>query len=237
MTRRTALSRSPGGAGPDPVEAVLFDVDGTLADTLPDLAAAMNAAISEHAFPPLPARRYRGAVTGGSRTMMRTALGRTPEPELAEAIRLRFLAAYAARIVVHTRLFPGMEALLLAIESRGLPWGIVTNKPHDLTRRLLDALGIADRPSCVVCGDRVAHAKPHPEPLLHASRLLRIPPAHCLFVGDSPDDIAAGRAAAVRTLVARYGYLPDGDDASGWDAHGHIENPLDLLGWLDPGRE
>ena len=237
MTRRAALSPSPGGAGPAPVDAVLFDLDGTLADTLPDLAAAMNTAIAEHAFPPLPAERYRGAVTGGSRTMMRAALGRAPEPELAEAIRLRFLDVYADRILVRTRLFPGMEALLRAIESRGLPWGIVTNKPHVLTRRLLDALGIAERPSCVVCGDRVARAKPHPEPLLHASRLLRVPPAQCLFVGDSPDDVAAGRAAAVRTLVARYGYLPDGDDAGGWKAHGHIESPLDLLGWLGPGRE
>ena len=216
------------------MDTLLFDLDGTLADTLPDLAAAMNAALAEHGIPGIPVERYRGSVTGGSPAMMRAALGPCADPELMQRVRRRFLALYTDGIAVHTRLFPGIEDVLHALEERACAWGIVTNKPHRLTRLLLDALGIAERPACVVCGDRVVHPKPHPEPLRQALRLLRAAPAQCLFVGDSPDDVAAGRAAAVRTLVARYGYLPQGDDATGWGAHGYLETPLDLLDWLDP---
>ena len=138
------------GASPRAVEAVLFDLDGTLADTLPDLAAAMNSAIAEHGFPPLAPSRYRGAVTGGSMAMIRSALGAAFDPEAAQRIRRRFLDLYAGRIAAHTRLFPGTDAVLGEIEARGLAWGIVTNKPEALTRRLLDALGIAEigRASC-----------------------------------------------------------------------------------------
>ena len=218
------------------VDAVLFDLDGTLADTLPDLAAAMNAALSEHGALPLAPLCYRGMVSGGSLAMIRTALGPEVDPERAQRIRRTFLARYTERIAVHTRLFPGIDAVLDEIEARGLAWGIVTNKPGDLTRRLSDALGVAERASCVVCGDTLRHAKPHPEPVLHACRILGAPPGRCLFVGDSPGDVAAGRGAGVRTLVALYGYLPDGEDARRWGAHGYLERPVDLLGWLDGAR-
>ena len=218
------------------VDAVLFDLDGTLADTLPDLAAAMNAALSEHGTPPLAPLCYRGTVTGGSLAMIRTALGPDVDPERAQRIRRTFLARYTEGIAVHTRLFPGVDAVLSEIEARGLAWGIVTNKPCDLTRRLTDALGVAQRASCVVCGDTLRHAKPHPEPVLHACRILGAPPRRCLFVGDSPGDVAAGRGAGVRTLVALYGYLPDGDDARRWGAHGYLQQPADLLDWLDGAR-
>ena len=236
---------SPGAVMPGPsgrlsrslVGTVLFDLDGTLADTLPDLAAAMNAALSEHGFPPLAPLCYRGTVTGGSLAMIRTALGPDVAPARAQDIRRTFLGRYAERIAVHTRLFPGIDAVLDEIEGRGLAWGIVTNKPRDLTRRLLDALGLAARASCVVSGDTLRHAKPHPEPILHACRVLSASPGHCLFVGDSPGDVAAGRGAGVRTLVALYGYLPEGDDARRWGAHGYIERPRDLLPWLDGARE
>ena len=215
------------------VDAVLFDLDGTLADTLPDLAAAMNAALSEHGAHALAPLCYRGTVTGGSLAMIRTALGADVEAERAQRIRRTFLARYAERIAVHTRLFPGVNAVLNEIEARGLAWGIVTNKPCDLTLRLADALGMADRTPCIVCGDMLRHTKPHPEPILHACRILDASPGRCLFVGDSPGDVTAGRGAGVRTLVALYGYLPEGDDARRWGAHGYIEQPVDLLGWLD----
>ena len=155
------------------IDAVLFDLDGTLADTLPDLAAAMNAALSEHGSHPLPPRCYRGTVTGGSMAMIRTALGPDADPERVQQIRRTFLARYAEGIAAHTCLFPGVPDLLDDIEARGLAWGIVTNKPHALTRRLLDALGMAGRASCVVCGDTLRHAKPHPRtdlPRLQDSR-------------------------------------------------------------------
>ena len=235
---------NPGAAIPGPsgnpargiVDTVLFDLDGTLADTLPDLAAAMNAALSEHGSPPLAPLCYRGTVSGGSLAMIRAALGPNVDPELAQRIRRIFLALYAERIAVGTGLFPGIDAVLSEIEERGLAWGIVTNKPHDLTRRLTDALGLSGRASCVVSGDTLRHAKPHPEPILHACRVLSASPESCLFVGDSPGDVTAGRGAGVRTLVALYGYLPDGDDARRWGAHGYIERPLDLLAWLDGAR-
>ena len=220
------------------IDAVLFDLDGTLADTLPDLAAAMNAALSEHGSHPLPPRCYRGTVTGGSMAMIRTALGPDADPERVQQIRRTFLARYAEGIAAHTCLFPGVPDLLDDIEARGLAWGIVTNKPHALTRRLLDALGMAGRASCVVCGDTLRHAKPHPEPIYHACRTLAATPGRSLFVGDSPGDVAAGRGAGVRTLVALYGYLPEGEDARRWGAHGYLEQASDLVDWLDgaPGR-
>ena len=228
-----AMPGPSGNPARSVVETVLFDLDGTLADTLPDLAAAMNAALSEHGSAPLPTLCYRGAVTGGSLAMIRTALGPNVDPELAQRIRRIFLALYAERIAVGTRLFPGIDAVLDEIEERGLSWGIVTNKPHALTRRLTDALGLSGRASCVVSGDTLRHAKPHPEPILHACRVLSASPECCLFVGDSRGDVTAGRGAGVRTLVALYGYLPDGDDARRWGAHGYIGRPLDLLAWLD----
>ena len=212
---------------------MLFDLDGTLADTLPDLAAAVNAAIAEHGYPPLPPRRYRAAITGGGLGMILTAIGAATDPERAQQIRRRFLAHYARRIAVRTRLFPGVDAVLRELRARGIAWGIVTNKPQALTHRLLDALGMTGCASCVVCGDTLAHAKPHPEPILHACRTLAADPARCLFVGDAPTDVAAGRGAAVRTLVALYGYLPEGADATRWGAQGYLAQPSDLLEWLD----
>ena len=234
---RAATMPEPSGPPLRPVvDAVLFDLDGTLADTLPDLAAAMNAALSEHGALPLAPLCYRSMVSGGSLAMIRTALGPHVDPERAQRIRRTFLSLYADRIAVHTRLFPGIDTVLNEIEARGLAWGIVTNKPGDLTRRLSEALGVAERASCIVCGDTLRHAKPHPEPVLHACRVLGAPPGRCLFVGDAPGDVVAGRGAGVRTLVALYGYLPDGDDARRWGAHGYIERPVDLLGWLDGTR-
>ena len=218
------------------VDAVLFDLDGTLADTLPDLASAMNAALAEHGATALAPLCYRGAVTGGSLAMIGTALGPRANPDRVQRIRRAFLAYYAEGIAARTRLFPGIEGVLNEIEARGLGWGIVTNKAFDLTRRLVDALGMAQRTSCIVCGDTLRHAKPHPEPVLHACRLLGALPARCLFVGDSPGDVAAGRGAGVRTLVALYGYLPEGDDARRWGAQGYIKQPADLLDWLDGAR-
>ena len=228
---------APGGPARCVVDAVLFDLDGTLADTLPDLAAAMNAALSEHGAFPLPPLYYRGAVSEGSLAMIRTALGARVDPERVQRIRRTFLARYAERIAVHTRLFPGVGTVLEAIEARGLAWGIVTNKTEALAGRLVAALGLETRASCLVCGDTLRHAKPHPEPVYHACRLLAAAPRHCLFVGDSPGDVAAGRGAGVRTLAALYGYLPEGEDARRWGAHGYLEQPSDLLAWLDRTRE
>ncbi len=215
------------------VDAVLFDLDGTLADTLPDLAAAVNAALTEHGATALAPHRYRSMVNGGSLAMIRSVLAPDADPQWIQEIRRSFLARYAGRIAVDTTLFAGVDTVLAEIEARGVPWGIVTNKPEELARRLTSALGVAQRASCIVGGDTLRHAKPHPEPVLHACRLLGACPGRCLFVGDAPSDVAAGRSAGVRTLVALYGYLPDDGDPRAWGAHGYIERPGDLLAWLD----
>ena len=228
---------SSAGAREERVDALLFDLDGTLADTLPDLAEAMNRAIAGDGYAPLPPCRYRAVVTEGSGAMIRAAIGPGPAAATAEGIRRRFLAYYAERIAVRTRLFPGMGAALREIEDRGLAWGIVTNKPRALTLRLVEALGLCERAACVVSGDSTPHPKPHPEPLLHACRILGVAPQRCLFAGDAPGDVAAGRAAGVRTLVARYGYVPASEDPTRWGAHGYLDRPLDLLRWIGGGRE
>ena len=225
------------GTRGEPVDALLLDLDGTLADTLPDLAEAMNRALAGHGHPPLPPCRYRALVSEGSGAMLRAAIGPGPDAETAEGIRRRFLAHYAERIAVHTRLFPGMDAVLREIEERGLAWGIVTNKPEALARRLVAALGLRERAACVVGGGGTPHPKPHPGPLLHACRILGADPRRCLFAGDARGDVRAGRAAGIRSLVARYGYVPDAEDPAHWGAHGVLDHPRDLLRWIGGDRE
>ena len=231
-----APGEASGGARGKRVDAVLLDLDGTLADTLPDLAEAMNRALLGYGLPPLPPCRYRALVSEGSGAMIRAALGPDPDAGTAERVRRRFLAHYEERIAAHTRLFPGMEAALREIEARALAWGVVTNKPEPLALRLVDALGLRERAACVVGGGAL-RPKPHPEPLLHACRVLGTDPQRCLFAGDALADVAAGRAAGVRTLVARYGYVPDSEDPTRWGAHGYLDHPRDLLRWIDGDRE
>lgn len=241
MVHRRLSSPGPGeasaGARGERVEALLLDLDGTLADTLPDLAEALNRALAGQGLPPLAPCRCRALVSEGSGAMIRAAIGPDPDAGTAERLRRRFLAHYEERIAVHTRLFPGMEAALRAIEARGLAWGIVTNKPKALALRLVEALGLRERAACVVGGGGTPHPKPHPGPLLHACRILGADPRRCLFAGDARGDVAAGRAAGIRSLVARYGYLPDSEDPGSWGAHGYLDHPLDLLRWIDGDRE
>jgi phosphoglycolate phosphatase len=149
-----------------------------------------------------------------------------------ERLRLRFLELYAANLAIGTRLFPGFDTVLEQLEARGTPWGIVTNKPGWLTDPLLAALGLDRRAACTVSGDTVAERKPHPLPLLHASRLIGVPPQHCVYVGDAERDIQAGRAAGMTTLVASYGYLSVDDDPQGWQPHGVVGAPAELLDWI-----
>lgn len=215
--------------------AVLFDLDGTLADTAPDLAGALNALLAELGRPPLPFVAIRPHVSHGARALLRFGLDVERETPGYEALLQRFLALYRGAIAAQTRLFDGMPALLAATEARGLPWGVVTNKPAWLTGPLMAALGLTARAGCIVSGDTTAHAKPHPEPLLHASRVLAVPPAACLFVGDAERDIEAGRRAGMRTLVARFGYLGPDDRPESWGADGFVDTPGEILAWLVAG--
>ena len=212
--------------------AVLFDLDGTLADTAADLARALNALLGEHGRAPVPIEVARPLTSSGARGMIRAGFGLTPEDDEYERLKTRFLELYGAAICVETRLFPGMEELLAALEQRDVRWGIVTNKLDRFTRPLLDALGLISRAACIVSGDTVARAKPHPDPLLHASRALGLDPAACLYVGDDLRDIQAARAAGMPILAAGYGYLGDEGDPHQWGADAVIDHPLETLNFL-----
>lgn len=217
----------------NPYAALLLDLDGTLLDTAPDMGGALNRLRLENGLDPLPPDRIRPVVSHGA--MRLVSLG-FPDAQGAEfeRLRLRFLDLYAGNIAGQTRMFPGLEPVLEALEQRDLPWGIVTNKPGWLTHPLLEALGLGRRAACVVSGDTVAERKPHPLPLLHAARLLGVSPAQCLYAGDAERDIQAGRAAGMTTLAAAYGYLSADDDPLGWGPTAVIDEPGQLLEWLAP---
>jgi phosphoglycolate phosphatase len=219
-------------ANPTP-RCLLFDLDGTLVDTAPDLAATLNTLRAEHGLAPLDFDLIRPHVSHGARAMVRVGFGIGEEDARFSALRERFLALYRDRLMVHSRLFAGMEELLAAVESRGVKWGIVTNKPAWLTEPLAAGLGLAERAACIISGDSTRNRKPHPEPLLHASALVGIAPERCLYVGDARRDVEAGRAAGMRTLVALFGYLGTDDRPHEWEADGLIDHPLDILPWLN----
>ena len=214
------------------IEAVLFDLDGTFADTAPDLAAALNHVRSQHGLHPLPLEAIRPQASHGSIGLLR--LGFSIEPDAAEfpALREAFLAHYTVHICDHTTLFPGMAQLIATLEQRGLPWGIVTNKPHHFTLSLMQALGYAQRAACLISGDTCARAKPHPDPLLKASELLGVAPQHCLYLGDDLRDMQAAKAANMRGIIAHYGYIGTSEEVDGWPAQGSIDSPTQLLQYL-----
>jgi N-acetyl-D-muramate 6-phosphate phosphatase len=212
--------------------AVLFDLDGTLADTAPDLTRALNSLLREHGRPTVSIELTRPLTSSGARGMIKAGFGLSPENAQYERLKTRFLELYGDAVCVETRLFPGMDELLEALEQRGVRWGIVTNKIDRFTRPLLEALGLAARAACVVSGDTVARPKPHPDPLLHASRTLALEPAACLYVGDDVRDILAARAAGMPIIAAGYGYLGDDGDPHEWGADAVIDHPLETLNFL-----
>ncbi len=224
---------------PHRVRAVLFDLDGTLLDTAPDMVAATNALLVQEARAPLSFERARCEVSHGSVALTKLAFPDVLDPVASEALRTRLLALYRARIATATQLFAGFDVVLEALEALGIPWGIVTNKPGWLTAPLLQELELGTRAACVVSGDTTPHSKPHPLPLLHAAQCIGVAPADCLYVGDAERDIAAGRAAGMRVLFASFGYLRPHDRPEAWGADGTIESPLGVLDWLgiDVARE
>lgn len=217
---------------PDSLRTFLFDLDGTLADTAPDIAHALNRVLGEEGEAPLPLAAIRPIVSQGGRAMVEYAFGIDSKSRGFDSLLRRFLDIYRDNVANRTCLFPGMEAVLGAIEARGINWGVVTNKAQWLTHPLMDGLGLTARAACIVSGDTTANRKPHPEPLLFACGQLRSTPAQCLYVGDSSKDIQAGRQAGMCTVVALFGYIALDDDPTLWGADGAIVAPTDLLEWL-----
>ncbi len=213
--------------------AVLFDLDGTLLDTAPDMAGALNALLAEQARPPLDYGTVRPLVSHGSPAVVRHAFPDADATRL-EQLRQRFLQIYATRLTRETRPFPGIEPVLETLERRGIHWGVVTNKPGFLTEPLLEGLGLRRRAACVLSGDTLPERKPHPRPLLVAAEQAGVPPASCIFVGDALRDIQAARAAGMLPLLARFGYIGPDDDPDSWQAAGSLAAPGELLEWIAP---
>jgi 2-phosphoglycolate phosphatase len=226
-----------------PVSTVLFDLDGTLADSADDLAHALNRVRAGRELPPVPLAGLRAHASSGARGLLHAGMGIVPEHPDYTALREAFLAHYERGLAETTRLFSGVAALLTAIEERGLRWGIVTNKHARFTVPVVAALGLAQRAAVVVSGDTTPNPKPHPAPLLYAARELRVVPSACVYVGDDLRDVDAGNAAGMATIVAGYGYMGTAGDPARWPATGWIDAPLDLLAWLPaasrapPGQE
>jgi 2-phosphoglycolate phosphatase len=222
------MSARPPSDTPIPWRAILFDLDGTLADTAPDLAAAANAMRDARGLAPVPLELLRPMASHGARGLLKVAFDQTPEDADYEALRVEFLDRYESALAVHSKLFDGMPEVLDAIEARGLVWGIVTNKAMRFTDPLMVLLGIASRAGAIVSGDTTPFTKPHPAPLLHAAELLDIPASECIYVGDDLRDMTAGQAAGMHTVAAAWGYCGRSAPTQ-WQADVVLAEPRELL--------
>lgn len=211
------------------IEAVLFDLDGTLIDSAPDLGAAADKMRTDRGLPTLPAARYRPMAGAGARGMLGVAFDMTPDHPDYEALREEFFVNYERCMTQRTYAFEGVESLIDALVSRALPWGVVTNKAKRFAEPLTRGMPLFASAATVVCGDTTPHAKPHPAPLLEAARRLDVAAQRCLYVGDDERDIVAGHAAGMGTVAAAYGYLGHAADTEAWRAHAVITSPLQLL--------
>jgi len=211
---------------------MLFDLDGTLLDTAPDLCFALNSALNEQGFERISDAVITPFISQGAVGMVRQALGSSEHPQY-ESILALMLEIYTDNLANHTTLFEGMDQVLNRIETRNLHWGIVTNKRTRFTQSILKQLDLFDRASCIICGDTTANKKPHPRPMLAACRQLQIKPMECIFIGDSLKDIQAGNRAGMSTLVAGYGYIAEHDQPENWNACGTVNAPSELLYWID----
>jgi phosphoglycolate phosphatase len=211
------------------IAAVLFDLDGTLIDSAPDLGAAADQMRVQRGLVSLPLERYRPLCGAGARGMLEIAFGMGPDHADYESMREEFFSKYEQCMTERTFAFDGVHDLIGAINARGLAWGVVTNKSQRFTNPLTAAMPLFSSAGTIVSGDTTPHAKPHPAPLLEAARQLGVAPAQCLYVGDDERDILAGHAAGMQTVAATYGYLGSQSDVGAWNAHAQINSPMALL--------
>ena len=237
------------GSNRSSIQAVLFDLDGTLLDTAQDLVASANWALEAEGLSPCPIEEAKPYISGGARTILGYWLVKHVEQRptasypqanvvsptheaLLERLMNRMLEHYQLNLARHTCYFDGMERVLETLEEAGLPWGIVTNKQSRFTDPLAEALKLTSRTPCIISGDTTAEAKPHPLPLLTASERLGVSPESCVYIGDAARDIEAGKRAGMATLAALYGYIAAEEDVDAWGADDLLESPGELLSWI-----
>lgn len=214
------------------IAAVLFDLDGTLIDSAPDLGAAADQMRVARGLPSLAFELYRPLAGAGARGMLGVAFGLNPSDAAYDLMREEFFVNYEGCMTQRTEAFAGVPELIEAIRQRHLHWGVVTNKASRFTDPLTRAMPLFSSARAIVSGDTTPHAKPHPQPLLEAARRLGVPPEQCLYVGDDERDVVAGLAAGMKTVAATYGYLGNKGEVSAWGAHAEINSPLALLQFL-----
>lgn len=214
--------------------AVLFDLDGTLIDSAPDLGAAADGMRLRRGLPSKALAEYRPHVGSGARGMLQVAFGMNAEHVEFEQYKEEFFIHYQNCLTQRTRPFEEVEQLVSSLLERGLRWGVVTNKAQRFTAPITRFMGLFDSAATVISGDTTSHAKPHPAPLLEAARRMSLLPAQCIYVGDDERDIRAGRSAGMWTVAARYGYLGAGADVASWGADAEVSSPLQVLQLLEP---
>ncbi len=211
------------------INTVLFDLDGTLIDTAPDMAAALDILCDEEQHKRLPYAEVRPIVSNGSVALVQLAFGDKLDAAELERLKARYLVIYQNHLAVHSRLFDEMDELLQQLEQRNIKWGVVTNKPGWLTEPLMQSLNLHKRASCIVSSDSTKNRKPHPEPMFYACKLANSQPEECVYVGDAKRDIEAGHNAGMQTIIAEYGYIENGENTDSWQADYSIKSPAQLL--------
>jgi phosphoglycolate phosphatase len=212
--------------------AVLFDLDGTLVDTAPDLAFALNSVLQEQGKALLPYDLIRPVASNGAAGLLDLGFAISGDDDIFPPLRARLLEIYQDNITRESKLFDGMEQVLTSLENANISWGIITNKPAFLTDPLVEALQLSKRAACVVSGDTTAHSKPHPAPMLHACKVINHSAEQCIYIGDAARDIEAGRNTNMQTVAALYGYIDKHDDPANWNADFSIQHPHDILKWI-----
>lgn len=213
-------------------DVIFFDLDGTLVDTAPDLAFALNQLLEQEGKSPLPYENIRPVASHGSAGLLGLGFAITPVMDTFKPLQERFLQIYQDNLSRQSALFDGMENILDTIEKTGKQWGVITNKPAFLTLPLMADLKLDKRAVCIVSGDTTAKSKPHPEPMLHACQLTHVQPNNCLYIGDAERDIAAGRNVNMHTIIANYGYISESDKPETWQADAMINHPSEIMQWI-----
>lgn len=214
------------------ISTVLFDLDGTLIDTAPDMAAALDILCDEEQHARLPYTDVRPVVSNGSVALVKLAFGEQIDEATLERLKKRYLEIYENNLAINSRLFNEMHELLTHLEQNNIKWGVVTNKPGWLTEPLMQALGLHQRAACIVSSDSTENRKPHPEPMFFACKLANSQPEECVYVGDARRDIEAGHNAGMKTIVAQYGYIGDWENTEDWQADYSIQRPSQLLKFI-----